>query len=162
MDGGNHMAFSRREQFISDTLSSASDSCIVWPFAVRKSNGYGAHSTGTAFRGNKKNHDVHRYVCALAHGVPENEMQAAHKCGNRLCINPQHLYWGDAASNMADAKDHGTLRGGGRYRQRLFEADIQHIVSSTESLIAMGARFGMDPSYIGKVRRERMRASLNG
>lgn len=129
---------------------------MIWPFAVRKSNGYAAHSVG------RKNIDAHRYVCTLANGEPEVGLQAAHRCGNKLCVNPAHLYWGDALSNMADAKAHGTMLGGGRYRQRLFDKDIQDILASKESLISLGAHYGMDPSYIGKVRRQHMARGLNG
>ena len=89
-------------------------------------------------------------------------MQAAHKCGNKLCINPAHLYWGSALKNMADAKSHGTLRGGGRWRQRLFDNEISEIANSSDSLIALGQKFGMDPSYIGKVRRKYSSVSANG
>ncbi len=90
-------------------------------------------------------------------------MQAAHRCGNKLCVNPSHLYWADPKTNMADAKAHGTLVGGGRYRQRLFAKEIQEIVTSKESLISIGARYGMDPSYIGKVRRQHItRGGMNG
>jgi hypothetical protein len=156
------MAINRREQFIADALSSSSDDCIIWPFAVRKSSGYGAHCISLGARANKKNLDSHRYVCALAHGEPETGMQAAHRCGNKLCVNPSHLYWADAKTNMADAKAHGTLVGGGIYRQRLFEKEINEIVTSSDSLIALGKRFGMDPAYIGKVRRKYSSVSANG
>ncbi|MFT2211498.1 HNH endonuclease [Rhizobium giardinii] len=146
------MRISKRERFIADALQSSVKECVEWPFAVRKSSGYGAHTYRVARK--QKNVDVHRYVCELAHGSPDPGKQAAHDCGNKICVNPDHLYWASNIENMEDAKRHGTLKGGGRFRQRLFDDDVEHICTSGESLIALGARYGMDPSYIGRVRRK--------
>lgn len=143
---------SKREQFIGAALSSDIDGCILWPFAVRKSSGYGAHNTPSPA---KKSVDAHRYVCEMAHGVaPTERHQAAHECGNKLCVNPKHLSWSLPVENMADAIRHGTLRGGGRYRQRLFEAQIADICSSTDSLLRLAEKYDSDVSYIGRVRRQ--------
>ncbi len=128
----------------------------MWPFAVRKSSGYGAYDA------HGKNCDVHRYVCTIVHGNPDDGMQAAHRCGNKLCVNPKHLYWADPLTNMADAKAHGTLRGGGRYRQKLFDKEITEILNSSESLLSLGDRFGMDPAYIGKLRRKHLSMGVRG
>ncbi len=124
---------------------------------MRKSSGYGAHSLSRQF--GKRNVDAHRYVCTLAHGPAINaDDEAAHDCGNKLCINPDHLYWADPITNMADAKAHGTLRGGGRYRQKLFGEEIAEILSSSDSLLKLGKRFDMDPAYIGKLKRKHLAA----
>ena len=141
----------KRADFIAGLLCSDACECIEWPYAVRKSNGYGAYSYRK--RGNQYHVDAHRFVCEAAHGAPADGDQAAHKCGNKLCVNPSHLYWADAFTNMADAKKHGTLRGGGRYRQRFFEEQIADIRSSTESLLALAAKYDSDVSYMGRIRR---------
>jgi hypothetical protein len=151
------MAFSRREQFIADVIGAHQSECVIWPFAVRASSGYGAHS----FRsdGVKHNVDAHRHVCQEAHGPALPGQQAAHMCGNKLCVNPSHLYWADPSENMADAKRHGTLKGGGRYRQRIFSAEIKDICASSESLVVLAARYGSDPSYIGRLKRQFSKAA---
>lgn len=79
--------------------------------------------------------------------------EAAHSCGNKTCINPRHLRWADHASNMEDAKAHGTLRGGGRYRQRIFADDIAFIVASPKSLLELASIYDTDVAYIGRLRR---------
>lgn len=159
VDGCNCMGNSSIADFIADALSSNTDDCINWPFAVRKSSGYPAYSLCS--NGKKTNVDAHRFVCLAAHGDPEEKLEAAHTCGSRLCINPKHLYWATKKQNAADAIRHGTLRGGGIYRQKIFADDIINICKSTESHLKVSAKFGVDPSYIGRLRRI-YGASLNG
>lgn len=142
---------SKRIEFIALALCSNTDECIIWPFAIRKSSGYGAHSEGSG--NNKKNHDIHRYVCVQAHGQPEIGEEAAHQCGNRLCINFRHLYWATHLENMKDAKKHGTPVGGGRYRQKIFAYDRAMIKASKDSLLTLAGRYGMDPAYMGRLKR---------
>lgn len=89
-----------------------------------------------------------------AHGAPFDGAEASHKCGMKTCVNPRHLYWADHQQNMDDAKAHGKLRGGGRYRQYLFERDIQEICTSDKSQLTLAAQFGTDASYISRLRRE--------
>ena len=44
---------------------------------------------------------AHRYSWALHNGeIGDNWV--LHKCDNRLCVNPEHLYLGDATDNMND------------------------------------------------------------
>lgn len=141
-----------RSEFIAAALFSEMEECILWPFAVRKSSGYGAYSEKSG--GETINHDAHRFVCRAAHGDPEKAQQAAHKCGNKLCINPKHLYWASPLENMQDAISHRTLKGGGRYRQKIFETDAVEIANSNESYSVLASRYGVDTAYIGKVRRK--------
>jgi hypothetical protein len=142
---------SRLRSFIDAAFEADTDECILWPFAVRQSSGYAAYSF--ALEGKKFNVDAHRHVCARKHGPAPPGHEASHKCGKKLCINPRHLRWATKRYNMEDAKKHGTLRGGGRYRQRFFRKEIAEIKASPESHIALGRRYEVDASYIGRLRR---------
>lgn len=152
--------YSAREEFVSNALDADVDECIIWPFAVRKSSGYGAHSLRT--NGTKRNVDAHRYTCELVHGAPFKGAEAAHRCGNKLCINPKHLYWATHTENMGDAREHESLKGGGRYRQRIFDNDIEAICRSSDSLLVLAARYGSDPSYIGRLKRRHSQGARAG
>ena len=134
----------KRNRFIAGVLGSDTDDCIDWPFAVRESSGYGAHSgkrDGARFSA-----DSHRHVCTLAHGEPAKGMQAAHSCDNRLCCNPRHLSWKTAKANMEEASERNRMVGGGRYRQRIFAADVARIVQSSLSVPQLAREYGMAPA----------------
>jgi len=46
---------------------------------------------------------AHRISWCIHHGKPVPEgMQILHKCHNKLCVNPDHLYVGTHDDNMAD------------------------------------------------------------
>lgn len=80
-----------------------SKDCIIWPYAVTLF-GYGKLS----LRPNK-NDNAHRWVCRKFHGEPPFEgAEAAHSCGVRLCVNPEHLSWKTPKQNSADRLIHGT------------------------------------------------------
>lgn len=84
------------------------DDCIEWPFAISTS-GYG----NIYFRGRHVN--AHRAVCKATHGdPPESKMQAAHRCGNKSCVNPAHIRWATPVANNKDKIGHGTHRRGER------------------------------------------------
>jgi hypothetical protein len=54
---------------------------------------------------------------------------------------------------MQEAKERRRMVGGGRYRQRLFSAEIRYIVESEKSVPALAAEFGMSVQHIAGVRR---------
>lgn len=86
------------EQFIKRAKEYEGDDCLEWPFAVN-SHGYG----------NYKGKNAQRFTCP---GEPtEERWQAAHLCGNRLCVNPNHLRWSSQHENELDKLIHGKKLG---------------------------------------------------
>ena len=76
--------------------------CWVWTLG-KSDNGYGTLSIG------RKPFPAHRISAFVFLGPPQNHLALAlHKCRNKLCINPSHLYWGTYRDNINDAVVAGT------------------------------------------------------
>lgn len=86
-------------------------------------NGYGRVSVDGRYR------RAHVVACELAHGLrPPDKTDAAHSCGNHMCINPRHLRWATRIENEADKVLHGRdIRGERSGTARLTRAQVLDI-----------------------------------
>jgi hypothetical protein len=93
---------------------------------------------------------THYYAWFLTHGRwPE---YICHRCDNRACCRPSHLYEGTPKTNQQDRIRAGNGNEGSKHgMSKLTEAKVRRIrqlLSKGETLTSVAANFGVSPSAI--------------
>lgn len=69
---------------------------VCWPWLKCTQYGYGI----TGIRG--RNYKAHRVAWFLTHGRIPKGLLVCHKCDNRICCNPNHMFVGTEKDNIQD------------------------------------------------------------
>lgn len=117
--------------------------CWLWQGTVHHT-GYGVVQWGN------KQHRTHRVAYILTYWLPD--LDVLHRCGNRLCVNPAHLYEGDDVQNAADRERHGrTARYNGA--TKLTRSQVDEIRASTRPAREVAVAYGVSLTHIYRLRR---------
>lgn len=98
---------------------------------------------------------AHRLSYELFIGIIPRSMNVCHKCDNRKCCNPDHLFIGTQKENIADmiSKGRKANRFGERNTQnKLTESQVLNIYHSCESQRKIADRFGIDQSTVSNIK----------
>src|SRR5690606_24199021 len=101
---------------------------------------------------------AHRLAYVLAHGdIPEG-MSVLHRCDNPACVNPEHLFLGTQADNVADAVAKGRIAKGDRLPQTVLTEEqvreaIDLIVAGKATLMALAERYGVSMATLNSAVR---------
>lgn len=94
--------------------------CWIWKGWVDK-DGYGK----TSHKG--VSYTTHRLSWILAHGDVPNSLWVLHRCDNPSCVNPTHLFLGNAKDNSQDMVSKGRNFQTRPWFRKLTFADAQDI-----------------------------------
>lgn len=100
---------------------------------------------------------AHRWSYALHCGDLPADSMICHHCDNPSCVNPDHLYAGDARTNAADAAQRGrisSLPGEANPSARLTPADVSHIrerAARGETQLSIALDLGVSHSQVNRI-----------
>jgi hypothetical protein len=119
--------------------------CIEWQKG--KSSGYGA----ALF--NNKTDRTHRISYVLNVGDIPDGLFVLHKCDNKICINPEHLFLGTMQDNIKDMVDKGrNIKGESMPLAKLKEEEIRIIRAMDKPHKVIAKLFGVDRSNISRIK----------
>lgn len=86
----------KTKDFWAKVVKGSPTECWPWTGYVRPSNGHGLSMY--------KGHPTHasRKAWILTNGFVPSNLCVCHKCDNKLCCNPDHMYLGTAIDNVLD------------------------------------------------------------
>jgi hypothetical protein len=129
-----------------------SGQCWLWKGEINKRHGYGRF-----YYKRRKTIRAHRYSWWLAN--QDFRLTAAdyicHTCDVRACVNPAHLFLGNALSNAADCKNKNRQKKGSEHGMAVLTEDkVRQIRSLRQAGIKrkeVAQKFGVSEATIKKI-----------
>ncbi len=134
--------------------------CWVWTAAF--SNGYGHIRIGDRMRKAHRVSYLH-HVGSIPFLDSHNGMCVCHRCDNKKCVNPEHLFLGSHADNMRDRDKKGLgvpFPGELNGRSKLTNQDVIAIRADTRTLQAIADEYGMSNSHVSQIRSRKRWAHI--
>lgn len=134
------------------------DGCWQWTGPINE-HGYGIY--GARHNGVRTRSFSHRYSFAMANGPIPPGKCILHKCDNRVCVRPDHLWLGTRKENTADMMAKGRGRWPGQKKKLFGEAHpaakltaetVREIRASDLTSSQLAEKFNVGPPAIRKIR----------
>jgi hypothetical protein len=138
-----------KERFDHKSKANSETDCIEW-VGTKNKGGYGLTKI------NGKTTHVHRAAYELVCGAIPDGLHVLHKCDNRSCINPSHLFLGTNQDNMDDRNTKGRqacLKGELNGCAKLTEGQVRDIRSDNRLHREIAADYGVVKSTVSAIKR---------
>ncbi len=139
------------ERFMALTIPEPNSGCILWDGATKSSSSDGSELRGV-FSLNGRHVKAHRASWMLHCGVIPAGMMVCHHCDVTLCVNPKHLFLGDAAANRMDCLMKGRDN---NPKSRLSPERACEIRAADGGLSQLAETFGVNVTTIHRIKTRR-------
>lgn len=116
------------------------------------------HGYGEIRRGGKRDGRVlaHRLSWQIHNGPIPDGMVVCHRCDTPACVNPDHLFVGTQAENIADMWSKGRgAAGESAPSAKLSESDVKAIIADSRTQEEIAADYGVSSSHVSMIQTGR-------
>lgn len=127
------------------------DGCWYWT-GFRFGGGYGGFTVCLDGEPHK-NYRAHRLSWIFHRGLIPEGLNVCHKCDNKLCVNPDHLFLGTQEDNIQDAVKKGRMNSETQGKLKWEDVDLIRELDETGYCTQkeLADRFGVNQATVSEI-----------
>ena len=142
------------ERFKENIKISKKTECWIWTGSFFQS-GYGR------IMFDYTNYRAHRLSYLLHIGQIADDLVVCHKCDNKKCVNPSHLFLGTVLDNVKDRVEKGrTAKNEKAAKCKLSNRQVNNIRKMKGRLTVIAKKYKVAPSTIERIRNNKNRKGI--